>query len=686
MSGIVLSDALRDVRLDSRLIFGLVLVLLLVAFVLHRHIRQYRRRWVVGIAFILAFMLSGFLCLRLHEPDVVADDYRKVLQDVADGYCLALVSEPPVEKEKSVKIVLELKGFRDHASTCPVSGKVLAYFQKNDAALSLGYGDLLAFSSTVEPVPPSKNLGEFDYRTFLERRGVTGRVYLKEGVWIPLGIKEGNPLVAFAIRFRKRLLDALWRCGVTEDEFSVGAAVLLGYDDSLPPVLRQQYMAAGSMHILCVSGMHVGIIYLLASFVLGFLGSGKKLAFLKNSILLLLVWFYALITGLTPSILRSTLMISMIILGSMLGKKGVTLNSVAASAFVILLFQPNDLFSMGFQLSYAAVVGIVVLQRPIYLLLFVSNKLLDKAWEITSVALAAQFSTLPFTVFYFHQFTPYFWLSNLLMTPLSFLVILSGMLLLLLSWVPGLNVFMGKLVWACLHGMNASVAWIESLPCSLVKGLYMTKLEFGLSLLLLLLFMLLVTLRKKRMLLELLTVACVFAGLLAARGQRAANQCRIMVYSLRDHTAIDMIQGTSHLLLCDEELLEDPSSIDYSLRGSWAKQQLSMNPPCYTLSEDVDTDMVVKRKHLCSFHGCLLAIWDPFVMLDSGDTPMSVDVLLVRGRQAPDQRRLNNTYRPRILLLDGTVPAAQSAEWKRVAAALELPCHVLEEGCFVMDL
>jgi competence protein ComEC len=683
--GILISRWLAVGRSRIVLVFGILVALLLLTMVLHRWMRNYRYRWVMGVTLFIAFVMVGVLRGMQCDPTMCRNYFNKVLGESPQGCYLARVVEPPVEKEKTVKVLLELRGFRSDTATVQVSGRLLAYLQKTDAALRLGYGDVLGFAAAVEEVPGPKNPEEFDYRSYLERLGVTGRVYLKDGTWWALGLNEGNPLLSFVGRFRVRLLDALRRNGVTEEEFGVAAAILLGYDESLPPQLRQRYVAAGAMHILCVSGMHVGLLYLIASYVLGFIGRGKRAARLKKWILLFLIGFYALLTGLSPSILRSALMISMMIVGELLHRKGVTLNSVAASAFLILLVNPNDLFGIGFQLSYAAVVGIVVLQRPIYLLFYVKSRLLDKVWEITSVALSAQLATLPFTVFYFHQFTPYFWLSNLFMTPLSFLVILTGMVLLLVAWVPGLGMVMGRLVWASLRVMNLSVSWIEGLPGSLVKGLFMNRLEFALSLLMLLLFFLLVTFRRKRMMLELLTVAVVFTVALAACSQRNAQQRRMVFYSLKNHTAIDLIQGTSHLLLCDEALLRDPSTIDYSLKGAWASMQLDMNPPCYTLDEDVDTWIGVKRRHLLSFQGSLFAFWNPDLPASTHNSPVEVDMLMVLGRQKPALRKALSWYRPALLLIDGSVPSSLAQQWKAQAESMQIKCYCLAEGCCIWE-
>lgn len=682
--GVFLFEAVGPVDCDKTLLFAILVALLCAETMLSRLLKTYRYRWLFGVQTMLVFAFLGYYRSCLQDVTLKEDHYGKLTG--TSGYYLARVYDPPIEKDKSVKVLLQLEGCRNDTLDAKVSGKVMAYFRKSEEALNLKYGDLLFFSALIEDIPPSLNPEEFDYRKYLERRGVTGRVYLKEGDWWPTGGCEGNAVYAFAYRFRARLLEILKQNGLSEAEFGIGAAILLGYDESLPAQVRQNFVAAGAMHILCVSGMHVGIVYLLASFFLSFLGRRKKAETVKKLALLMLIWFYALLTGLSPSVMRSALMISFLIVGELIHRKGFALNSIAASAFVLLLIDPNNLFAIGFQLSYAAVVGIVLLQRPIYNLLYVKNKLLDKLWEITAVSMAAQIATMPFTIYYFNQFTPYFWLSNLFMTPMSFLVILAGMLLLLLSWVPMLGSIMGKMVWWMLHLMNGVVSGVRMLPLSLVKGLYMSEFQFGLSLLLLLLLWLFVTLKKKRMMMEMLVLSAVFSVSLAYSSQQSLYGNRLIVYSLRKHTAIDFISGGSHVLLCDASLLSDPSSIDYSLKGSWARQRLDMNPPCFTLDEDFSESTVQKKAWMCSFQGAVFALWEPAMAVDSCSQRVEVDYLMVREKQKPDLRHVNKNYKVGMLLIDGSVPDYLANEWTFQAKELGVPCYSLKDGAFISEL
>lgn len=681
--GILIRNSLRVCLMGSTGALLVLLGMLLVLVLLKRFLNSYRCRWIFGAWMLLAFVFLGFFRQGM-VTERILHEHEVMFQ--TKGTVVARVAEPPQEKDRSVKVMLELYGIRDSVQLTAAKGKVMAYLEKSERALTLAYGDLLRFDVPIEELSPPMNPEEFDYRSFLIRKGVSGTVFLKENDWFPIGINRGNPLFNLSYHFRDRLLSMLKQNGVTEEAFGVGAALLLGYDESLPAQVRQQYVAAGAMHVLCVSGMHVGVVYLFASYLLSFMGKGKRMLKLKRILLLLLVWCYAILTGLSPSVIRSTLMISLVSIGSMSHRKGNLLNSIAASAFVMLLVDPNDLFAIGFQLSYAAVIGIAMLQRPIYNLLYIKYKLLDKIWEITAVSISAQLATMPFTLFYFHQFTPYFWLSNLFLTPLSFVAILSGMGLLALSWVPWVAPLMGKVVWWSLHLMNTLTAWIERLPLSLIQGHYINKVEFFLCLVLLVLFFVFLNIKKKRILMEMLVVSFFISLSLALRSYSVAHQETVTLYSLRKHTCVDLAIGRDHLLICDEGLLEDAGTIDYSLKGNWARCQLSMNPPCYTVLEDVDSPLVQKRKNLISFNGKLLAFWDPDERTASMVQQLPVDYLIVRGGQRPDLDRVLRHYHPNLLLIDGSVKKFDAERWEQQAENMAIPYYNIWEGAWVDHL
>lgn len=642
--------------------------------------------WVFGAVMACYLFIAGFALARFHEASAQKDYYRN--REAGAKHYVARICDDPSERDNSVKAQLQLQfQFGDSIPSQAVSGRVVAYFRKSDEALALRYGDLVAIPAPVGEVQPPKNPEEFDYQAYLARRGITGQVYLSEQDWIDLEANDANPLFSFSYRFRDQLIASLRHCGLEGHELGVAAAILLGYDDFLEDEMRQKYVAAGSMHILCVSGMHVGIVYLVASLMLGFLHRKKWHKTLKNILLMCLVWYYALVAGLSPSILRASMMISFVIIGELIRRKGFVINSIAASAFILLLVNPYNLFDIGFQLSYSAVIGIVMLQSPIYRLFFLKNKLVDKIWEITSVALAAQVATLPFTLFYFQQFSTYFWLSNLFMTPISFVVVMGGMLLLMVSWIPYVSTVVGYMVWGMIYVMNHIVTWIDGLPFSILKGLYVSEFEFVMLLFAVVLLLLLVALRKKRYVFELLAVMLLFMVSLTVRLYRSDRQDEMVFFSLRKHTAVDFVKGDWHLLLADSALLSDPSTMDYSMNGFWAKNNLARHPETLPLDADYDGTLLRKKENLVSFGGKLLALCDErFAVADSLSFRLPVDYLLVCGNQRPNLRPMLNGYAPQLLVIDGSVPRRLAAKWMAQADEMDLPVYDLDDGALTVRM
>jgi len=689
--GIWCCTFLTSFRISGVTMIAVMSALFVMALMASAVLKKLRFSWLFGGIMACYLFMAGYALTRSHEASVQRDYFRNYESDAS--YYVARIYDYPMERENSFKVPLQLEyQFGDSLPSRAVSGLVMAYFQKTDSAFALRYGDLIAVAASIGEVPLPKNPEEFDYQSYLMRKGITGQVFLKDADWMDLQTNRANPIYAFSFRFRDKLLVSLQRCGVKDKEFGVAAAILLGYDESLADDVRKNYVAAGSMHILCVSGMHVGIIYLLASFLLGFLNRKKWHKTLKNILLLALIWFYALIAGLSPSILRAAMMISFVVLGEMIRRKGFAINSIAASAFILLCVNPNNLFEIGFLLSYMAVVGIVVLHKPIYQLIYLKNKLLDKAWEITAVALAAQVATMPFTLFYFHQFTTYFWLSNLFMTPISFIVVMGGMLLLLVSWIPYLNVLFGYLVWGMIYVMNTLVSWVDALPFSIIKGLYVSPFEFALLLVAFVLLLLLVTVRKKRMLFEMLGLLLLFMVSVTVRLYSVDSQNEMVFFSLRKHTAVDFVKCGQHVLLADTALMADASTVDYSLSGFWTRHNLTSHPTVVSLEEDFDGDFVRKLSNLVSFDGKLIALWDSSCAVENAlSYRLPVNYLIITGismcgSKSTDLQLVTNCYNPKMLLIGSTVPRYLAEKWVSQAADLNLPCYDLGDGAFQVDL
>ena len=656
---------------EVKLLLIAVIFLGIVVFVIASAVKNYQYRWLFGVLLNLHLILIGVAIVHIRNDDLESDS------DVWG----ARLTENPAEKEKSVKVILEMQSD---------VGLVMAYLEKNERSLSLRYGDVIVFHERPKLVEPPMNPEQFDYKKYLARKGISYQVYLKNDSWEKLKESRENRLYAFSYRLRDFLLETMRNLGVEGDEYSVAAAILLGYDDTMPTELRQKYVAAGSMHILCVSGMHVGVIFMVFSNMLGFLDKRKRWQnLLKQSLLLLLIWFYALLAGLAPSILRSTIMLSFVILGDMLKRNGILLNSLAASAFLLLCIDPSTLFNVGFLLSYCAVIGIVTLQKPIYNLLYIKPKFLDKLWEMTAVTLAAQIATAPFSIYYFHQFPTYFWLSNLFMGPISTVVITGGMVMLLIFFIPYINIGVAFCVKWLIYAMNLIVSWIENLPLSIVKGLYINNVEFACLLIALLLLMLVIEHKKKRLFFGMLSMLLIFSVSQLTRAVMQRRQMSMTVYSINKNTAIDFVCGNEHLMLCDTVLENDPSLLSFSVENNLVREGVFSNGTILSVNSTEFENMYLKKKtNIISFGGKTIGIFDK---QSSFGVKMSyrphLDYYLVIGKQNVDIERLLNCYVIDLLIIDGSVPYYLSQKIIKKAQESGLAYHdVKSDGAFVVSL
>ena len=670
------------------ILYMLIILVVLLTFMTlsSKFIKNYRYRYIYSISLNVFLLILGFSFVKIKDYKLNINDLESV--DYVPKCYVARLFDCPTIKDNSVKAILELVEIEDENSVKhSIETKVITYFEKDDKSLSLKYGDCVVFMVNPEEVKPPLNPEQFDYKDYLYKKGVTHQVYLQSDKWLNLNYNRSNPIYRFSYWLRDFLLEVMRNLGIGEDEYAVATAILLGYDDSLPMDLRQKYVAAGAMHILCVSGLHVGVVFMVFSYILVFLDDRKKVQrILKHLLLLSLIWLYALLAGLAPSILRATIMLSFVVIGNVINRKGVLLNSLAASALILLCVNPANLFDIGFMLSYVAVVGIVVLQKPISKMIYSRYKIINKVWEITSVTIAAQIATLPFTIYYFHQFPTYFWLSNLFMTPISSVVIIGGMIMLLIFFIPYINTIIAFLVSKMIHAMNLGVGWIESLPFSIIKGIYIDTSQFVILLMILLFLLLFVELKEKRLIFYMMILSSLFLILNFNIILKQKNQNEMVVYSINNATVVDFIKGKEHFLLSDSTFFNDKSSISYNIENFLVKKGVFFNGKTIQFCDNFDGNFVKKRKSVVIFGEKVLGMSDGSDFLsDSLSYKIPLDFMLVYGKKWQSLEKLLNIYNFDYLIIDRTVPLYLTTELIDEAEELGIKYYsIREKGAFLM--
>ncbi len=434
---------------------------------------NYKTRWIFGFNVFAILFIIGILLVSTKEEFTK----KYVAENTHPQLYTGTIFLPPEQRTKSVQCFIETKTIMNNGKWLIYNTKILAYLKKDSSSLHLKAGDLLVFKAIVSNLKPSGNPHEFDYSKYLYYQSVFYSAYINHKSWKILTHNGLHPLLMWSYKLRDKLLNLFSKIGMKGDEYAVASALTIGDKANLDAEIKRAYISSGAMHILAVSGMHVGLLYWVTNLFLSFFNRIKHGKYFKLVILFFVIWMYALITGMSASVLRATVMFSFVIAGQASSRKINIFNSLAASAFFLLLWNPYNLVDAGFQLSYLAVLSIVTLYPLIYKLLVFENWTANQIWSITACTLAAQIGTFPLSIYYFHQFPNLFLISNLIIIPFSTLIIYYSILLIISFFSEVLLNFLGYvfnwLVWA----LNKIVLYIDQLPFALWKGLYINQFE-----------------------------------------------------------------------------------------------------------------------------------------------------------------------------------------------------------------
>jgi competence protein ComEC len=388
-----------------------------------------RSPWI-GFLGLGSVFLIGYVCWLTHE---VRSDLRHLahFSESIEAY-EAIALEDAHEKIARSSVIVAVCRARVQGQWKRVQGKVWVSFH-NSATLYVRYGDLLLIQGQPQTVPGTRNPHEFDYAAFLGLSQIYHQHFVL-GKQIAVMAHRPPNLVKMWSFHVLRYCQSLFTQYIHHPEArAVVLALVLGQKDALTPEVSTAYIRTGTMHVLAVSGLHVGILYWCLCLLLRLIKTIWKVRWLSPAVSLVVLWFYAFVTGLAPSVLRATTMFTFMVMASMLGRAKNIYNTLAASAFLLLFWNPILLFAVGFQLSYLAVLGIVYLQPRIYKLLTLRNRILDKLWLLASISIGAQVATAPCSLYYFHQFPIYFVIANWVVVPAASVILCLGLLVLMTS-------------------------------------------------------------------------------------------------------------------------------------------------------------------------------------------------------------------------------------------------------------
>ncbi len=619
-------------------------------------IRYPKIKWIFGLLIGGCSFALGIGTLSLHNPDFVQDHYIHHLKKSGEHHQLTVVLRERLKTSaRYSRYVANVTSVDKQQS----KGKILLQLDKTKLPNYLPVGTNLQVSGKISLSKPPDNPDQFDYAKYLANKSILAQMYVYEPVAISHQVDKDALYYADALR--NRILTNLQKSHFNPTQLAVIAALILGQQQDISPEILHDYQFAGAIHILSVSGLHVGFILLFLNFVLDRLPKTRATAVVKLGIIWCALWGFAVLAGLSPSVIRSVTMFSFVALGMHLKRQTNIFHTLLVSMLLILLFEPSFLFDIGFQLSYLALFFILWLQ-PIFLKWYnPKNKLLDYFWQLLTVSFAAQIGTLPLSLYYFHQFPGLFFVTNLVIIP--FLGVIMGlgvvvMLLAALNWVPA--VLAVPLEWS-IALLNKIIGWIAS-----IESFIFEDIPFNAAMLAsgyLLIVALVLCLEKcnfARLAWALAALLLFESGYFGSKWARR-NESEWIVFNARKTTLIAQRDGDKVTLHSDGQ--------DY--------QKRLLTP--YLIANFSEIAATKPIQNTAYFKNKKILLIDSLALYPNDVCP---DVVVLRQSPKINIDRFLTHCKPQIIIADASNFKSYVKRWEETCAQQKIPFHATAEKGF----
>jgi len=559
---------------------GLLLALLLSIF--------FKNALTRGISACLLLFVSGWVLTYYKTPLNAPDHFTNLGK--FDYYQAVVIANAEV-KAKTYKVEAEIQQVKTSDKWQKATGKILLYFNR-DEAKKPKYGDIFLIKNMPQEISPPKNPEEFDYRQFLHNKGIYANQFLWQKEYLQIGHQVPSSILETAYN-ANIYADSVFKAHLSSvHDYAVTNAMVVGTRDAIDNDLLNAYSASGAIHVLSVSGMHVGILMIVLGFALQNIKTGFKYGnWIFAIIVLILIWVYAVFTGLSSTVLRATVMFSFVLIGQTINRRHNIYNILAVSALLLLCYNPYWLVDIGFQLSYLAIIGIVYLHPYLNQLINPTNPIIRWVWEGTVICFAAQLFTTPLSIYYFHQFPSYFLIANPFVALFSFAILPVGLLLLICASVPVVATVLAFILkWSCFL-LNETIFIIEKMPLSTLKGFSISIPEllawYGIIFLVIAFF-------RHSELKYLRFSALVVIGLAIVNFYEDYQQSRqkeLVFHYIPKQAGISIVDGKSVAFIADSGVANNPRLYNFHLKNYYDKQGVTnqnlLSPMSYTNKQGI---------------------------------------------------------------------------------------------------
>jgi competence protein ComEC len=651
-------------------------------------VKRMPARWwsVLGSGLILLSVFS-FGAWRFNANYLPAQE-RFFTHQVQQGDFLAGTVETLKPGRTRMRAEVKLSHiFRDSSGSIPITGKLLVYLPPDEQTAKLRAGDDIVFNAEPSEISPPLNPEVFDFRAYAARRGIHHQVFLRTRADWRIAAKSGGGIYARAQALRRAWFKT-FQDHLSGDELAVAAALVIGQRDLITEEVKSAYTETGAVHVLAVSGLHVGIIFMILTFFLERVLRLDKTKLGRVAVILisvLCIWGFAFVSGLSASVQRAALMFSLLAVGRLAFRKAHVFNTLSFAAVAMLIYQPNQLFHVGFQLSFTAIIGIVAFTNHLDRLFYLPTLVARKAWSAVAASTGAQLGTLPLSLLYFKQFPAYFMVSGTLVIVFAFATMFLGLLHGFTAGVVGVPVLAkatGGLLSSSVELQNALIFFFGKLPGALIEVQFFDGISSLLSALCIGFLGAFLRWRKRSFLLASGVFFLLVFVWARTQVQGTDEASELTVFHVSRGTLIDLTANNKAWSLGEQPQVKD---LDFS--AGPLRKSLAYTPEAtFPLGFGTDTLLTPEIKlrfPYFEFGDSKWAVLDgkakasPELQFD-GLTHLLVinDFRLNRLPPLPAGQQL-------LIILDGSIPFYRWAEWREQADKLGWRLHITgEDGAY----
>lgn len=658
---------------------AVICILILVSIFLFNRLKdfiQLKLAWVQGILFHFLILFCAILICGYHDVKNDKTWYGHSFEGY--DYLLIQAKTPPEEKEKTYKIEAEIFELKNEHQSKEVKGTAFFYLQKNEKSQQIRSGNFLLVRNQLKQIITTGNPGAFDYAAYCANQNIYHTAFLKSSEWITVDTLAST-ISSFFQSLNQKSRIILEKYIKNPDALGIAEALLVGYRLDIDDTTWQAYTNTGIVHIIAISGMHMAMIYKSVLWLLLLIPTIKKNKKWAIILSVLLMWTFACITGLPASVVRAACMFSIIAFGDIQDKKSNTLNMLFASAFFMLCANPSFLFDVGFQLSFLAVLSLISFYQPIYEKVNVSNKLLDLAWQLTAVTLAAQILTFPICIFYFHQFPLLFLITNMVAVPLTTVILYLEILLICLSYFTSIGAVLGILINESILKLNEFVFYLSHLKFSVWSGIQINFAQTILLYIFLTLFVVWLKQKKANYFIYSLIIVFILSVSFMVQRIQIFRQNKIIVYNISKQKSLEFLYQNQYEFIADQSASISMKDSFYTLIPAHIFYQSQKNNiPLCAQNQTTPIELFrFQQKTIGRIESCHF----------NCETPIPLDILIISQKCEENIDYILKQINPKQIVIDASVPFWKIENWAEQLQSKNIPYHIVaKQGAFIMDI